>query len=240
MIGIKPIDLNKLPLSKIIIVLLFLALIFSIRSCHLKDVVINSQGVKLTLAEAKINNSVNSAGEEVATAATIVQYDSEALQEALKENSKLKHINSQLQLSTTVSLGSITAPYTTSPVVKDSSKADTCSHDDCIMVGTGFSKMTKWYNLSGMVVRNGVEFCNPSFKDSTTINIGTIKKAGFLGYFKSPDNVAEVTSHNPYSSVTGLRTIVVTPEPKKWYGTKAFAFAVGFIAGGFYIIYTHK
>jgi len=64
---------------------------------------------------------------------------------------------------------------------------------------------------------------------SYTVAIGDTLRKGLL--WRKLDKVVRLGIDNPYVSVTGMNNVIVADRPKKWYETRAFAFALGGIVG---------
>ena len=93
-----------------------------------------------------------------------------------------------------------------------------------------FHRPGKWLEIGGQINRLGrLQLDSIIIPVSYTVAIGDTLRKGFLS--RKRDKVVRLGIDNPYVTVTGMNNIIVPEPPKKWYETRAFAFAIGGITG---------
>jgi hypothetical protein len=93
-----------------------------------------------------------------------------------------------------------------------------------------FSREGKFLQIGGSINRLGrLQIDSIIIPVSYTVAIGDTLRGGFFS--RKRDKVVRLGIDNPYVSVTGMHNVIVAQPPKKWYETKAFAFALGGITG---------
>ena len=93
-----------------------------------------------------------------------------------------------------------------------------------------FHRPGKWLEIGGQISRAGrLQIDSIIIPVSYTVAIGDTLRKGFLS--RKRDKVVRLGIDNPYVHVTGMNNIIVAEPPKKWYETRAFAFALGGITG---------
>ena len=93
-----------------------------------------------------------------------------------------------------------------------------------------FHRPGKWLEIGGQINRLGrLQLDSIIIPVSYTVAIGDTLRKGFLS--RKRDKVVRLGIDNPYVTVTGMSNIIVAEPPKKWYETRAFAFALGGITG---------
>ena len=93
-----------------------------------------------------------------------------------------------------------------------------------------FSREGKWLQIGGSINRLGrLQLDSIIIPVSYTVAIGDTLRKGLL--WRKRDKVVRLGIDNPYVSVTGMNNVIVADRPKKWYETRAFAFALGGIVG---------
>ena len=93
-----------------------------------------------------------------------------------------------------------------------------------------FHRPGKWLEIGGQINRLGrLQIDSIIIPVSYSIAIGDTLRKGFL--WRKRDKVVRLGIDNPYVSVTGMNNVIVADRPKKWYETRAFAFALGGILG---------
>ncbi len=98
---------------------------------------------------------------------------------------------------------------------------------DSISVPKRFQTNEKWFNIDGLVTKQGILIDSLSIPNKTTVTVGT-KKTGFLGL--GSEAVVTVKNDSPYVNVLGLDNIVIKNK-KKWFQTTAFKVGVGIAVG---------
>jgi hypothetical protein len=93
-----------------------------------------------------------------------------------------------------------------------------------------FHRPGKWLEIGGQINRLGrLQLDSIIIPVSYTVAIGDTLRKGFL--LRKRDKVVRLGIDNPYVHVTGMNNIIVAEPPKKWYETRAFAFALGGLVG---------
>ncbi len=93
-----------------------------------------------------------------------------------------------------------------------------------------FHRPGKWLEIGGQINRLGrLQLDSIIIPVSYTVAIGDTLRKGFLS--RKRDKVVRLGIDNPYVTVTGINNIIVPEPPKKWYETRAFAFALGGLVG---------
>jgi hypothetical protein len=93
-----------------------------------------------------------------------------------------------------------------------------------------FSREGKFLQIGGSINRLGrLQIDSIIIPVSYTVAIGDTLRGGLFS--RKRDKVVRLGIDNPYVSVTGMHNVIVAQPPKKWYETKAFAFALGGITG---------
>lgn len=93
-----------------------------------------------------------------------------------------------------------------------------------------FHRPGKWLEIGGQISRAGrLQIDSIIIPVSYTVAIGDTLRKGFL--WRKRDKVVRLGIDNPYVQVTGMNNVIVADRPKKWYETRAFAFALGGILG---------
>jgi hypothetical protein len=93
-----------------------------------------------------------------------------------------------------------------------------------------FSREGKFLQIGGSINRLGrLQIDSIIIPVSYTVAIGDTLRGGFFS--RKRDKVVRLGIDNPYVSVTGMHNVIVAQPPKKWYETRAFAFALGGITG---------
>jgi hypothetical protein len=93
-----------------------------------------------------------------------------------------------------------------------------------------FHRPGKWLEIGGQISRAGrLQLDSIIIPVSYTVAIGDTLRKGFLS--RKRDKVVRLGIDNPYVTVTGMNNIIVAQPPKKWYETRAFAFALGGLVG---------
>lgn len=174
--------------------------------------------------------TINALGEEVSVQKSIIVTKNKQTEKVLLANSQLSTLNQQLKFENKTFAKNIVANYGSKP--KHEIYHDTITHIKYVPVGTKFNSGDNWYALSGSLGETGLLIDTLSFTNKYTINLGFGKKEKpFKNIFKPKPFTAEIITKNPYTQTTSMKNIYLKPPPKKWYQTKAFAVAVGVVAG---------
>jgi hypothetical protein len=93
-----------------------------------------------------------------------------------------------------------------------------------------FHRPGKWLEIGGQISRAGrLQIDSIIIPVSYTVAIGDTLRRGFL--WRKRDKVVRLGIDNPYVHVTGMNNVIVADRPKKWYDTRAAAFALGGLVG---------
>lgn len=255
----KEIDLQKLPIKKVVIIGQFLVIIFFVRSCHLKDLTINSNGVQLQMYEGKANEfekKANKLGQEVALQNQMVVQKTKAVEKELLKNSLLTKLNEQVKFEASTKIKNLLAKYTGTDwgdgdtgdgegggtivvTIHDTIQVDgkdSIRTIEGIRVGTKFKADTsQWYKIAGTIQKDGIKFDSLSFKSDFTLNIGEKRVKGYKGWlFGKKEAKVELINPNPYTKVDVMKNIKL--EDRKWWDNGWVKFGAGVLAGGTLII----
>ena len=253
MFGIEfsKIDLQKMPIKKIVIIGQFLLIVFCLRSCHLKDLTLNSNGIELKMYEGRVNefeSAVNKLGEKVSIQNQMIVQSNKSLQKELLKNSTLTTLNEQIKFEASTKIKNVMANYyndknssnnntpaTVTVTVHDSVKG-TDAVVEAVKVGTKFKADTsKWYKAYGTIEKEGVKLDSLSFKSDFTMNIGQKRVKGYKGWLlgkKEPK--VELVNPNPYTTIDVMKNIKL--EDNKWWDNGWIKFGLGVVAGGTVLI----
>jgi len=154
----------------------------------------------------------------LATQNQTIMTQKEAISLGLLELEKtMKEVQSQVKQKSTTTIIEKQVPFIpdgyadTSGIVRNES-GDVIRRDS-IAVPTRFKLNEKWFNIDGLVKRDGLVIDSLTIPNKTIVTIG-YKKAGFLNLSK--DAVVQVKNENPYVNVTGLDNIVIKKKKKLW------------------------
>lgn len=154
----------------------------------------------------------------LATQTQTIMTQKEAISLGLLELEKtMKEVQSQVKQKSTTTIIEKQVPFipdgyadTTGIVRNESGEV---IRRDSIAVPTRFKLNEKWFNIDGLVKREGLVIDSLTIPNKTIVTIG-YKKAGFLNLSK--DAVVQVKNENPYVNVTGLDNIVIKKKKKIW------------------------
>jgi len=248
-INFKEIDLQKLPIKKILIIGQFVVIIFCVRSCHLKDLIVNRNGLEIKMYEGKANEfevTKNKLGEKVALQDQMIVEKTRALEKELLKSSTLASLNEQVKFEASTKIKNILANYsgnsateiiTVHDTIKLANGKDSIETVEAVRVGTKFKADTsKWYSIAGSVAKNGIKFDSVSFKSDWTMNIGEKRVKGIKGWlFGKKEPKIELINPNPYTTIDVMKNIKL--EDKKWWQSGWIKFGAGVLVGGAVIIY---
>ncbi len=252
----EKIDIQKLPVQKLLIVVLTIISIISIRGCRLKDLALNSKGVELQFYQNKtqaVTQEKNKLGEQVTSQSLMMIDKDKALEKQLLANSNLTEINNHYKVKLSTAITNVTAAYTSSsgdaasadssfnPIMTvEEAKTKLPDSTEIAVVGTHFIKEDKWYMIKGSIQRNGIKFDSLSFVNEPTINIGYKRKSGIKGYFQKKEKTIEIINPNPYTTTTAMSNINFNPPKPVIFKRWGFAFGLGAIAALLTNSYLHR
>lgn len=245
MLKIKEIDVQKLPISKIVIIGLLLVCIFSIRQCSLNELSLSNKGLEIKMyqnSQQAFEAKKNELNQELATQNLNLLEKSKAVETLLLRNSELKSLVTQVRSKNETLIKDQMAHFTSNDkdnvvVVERPDPNDTTNTKtetvEAIKVGTKFTLVDtgNWYSLGGEVKRNGILLDSIKVRNEFTVNIGEKKVKGIKGIFGKTEPVVEIRNNNPYTSTKEMYNIQFKPKPKKWYQTKVAAVGAGLVAG---------
>ena len=192
-IEFKKVDLQKLPLKKIAIIGQFIIIVFCVRSCHLKELAINKNGLDIKMYEGKVNEfttTVNKLGEKVSLQDQVITQKNKDIEKELLKNSTLVAINEQTKFEASSKIKDVLAKYYNNNApgdTGDGGKNVVTIHDTvfkngvvvsanttkAVKVGTKFKADTsQWYKVYGKIGEAGVLLDCISFKSAFTLNVG--------------------------------------------------------------------
>jgi len=152
----------------------------------------------------------------------------------LEIDKRIKQVESQLQAKINVRVVEKDVPFIpngyadTTGWVKDENGV--VIKTDSISVPQRFALKEKWFNVGGIVKRNGLTIDSLNLPSKFTVTYGK-EKTGFLNLGRN--QVVQIKTDNPYLDVTSLNNIVIK-KPKKFYNSKLFYAGIGILAG-FYL-----
>ena len=143
----------------------------------------------------------------------------------LKKDKQIAKLQSRVFIKGEFRVDSIFVPF--------SAVADTVfAHGD---VRIPFKLTNRWYNIEGIVLRQGLKIRNISFKYETEIRIGFRRLPGLRGYFKPKEAVVIVfNNNNPHMHISSVDNLIIIEE-KKWHEKTLWKLilsgAIGFTIG---------
>jgi hypothetical protein len=149
----------------------------------------------------------------------------------LEMDKKMKSLQSQVKQKSEVQIVEKPVPFIpdgfadTTGMVRD--EAGNVIRRDSIAVPTRFKLSEKWFNIDGLVKKDGLLIDTLTIPNKTVVNVG-YKKAGFLNLGKQA--VVSVKNENPYVNVTGLDNVVIRNKKKFWQ-SPLFGIGVGILVG---------
>ena len=196
------------------IVILIVALLFSLRGCYNNSVAINDNNDAWAKLQKQRTDSltqvINEKGEEVTTQEQLLITEKQAKEMLLLENESLKNIKSKTKIITKTEIKEVFIRYDSTIFVPD-------SLSDSTFIAQGFKIEDEWYGIKGITLKEGIYIDKISFNNEISTVIGYKKDKGLKNIFKSSYPVVEVINSNPYSSVVKMENIVIKPEKKKFY-----------------------
>lgn len=143
------------------------------------------------------------------------------LEALTKENIGLKKNLKNLQSVTAVS-------STTTNVIK------TVLHDTTILEvgpvpGRSFAYSDKWYTVSGYFLLDEINISSQSRDSIAVVQLWKRDGPPVLKWFKQQELYTEVINYNPNSTLTGIRSTIVRPPPRRRFGIVVFAGADVFL-----------
>jgi hypothetical protein len=207
--------------NRVIYVLLFIVIIVLLwRSCESERdrSKLISQLVDYRLKEKVFNVERLKDSSTLATQSQTILSQKEAIELGLLELEKsMKEVQSQVKQKSTTTIIEKQVPFipdgyvdTIGIVRGDNGEV---VRRDSIAVPTRFKLNEKWFNVDGLVKKDGLVIDSLTIPNKTIVTVG-YKKAGFLNLSK--DAVVQVKNENPYVNVTGLDNIVIKKKKKIW------------------------
>ncbi len=229
------INLQKLPLSKIIAVGAIIWALLATKSCNLAEVKISQKdGVYLKLYEnQKKEFSVerNAANKEVATQVELVERvrgEALELKKQLLKQSLLKSIDRSVSTTTENNFSGVEAKFI--PTIRE------ILADSIIPINTHFADSTEWYTIKGAILADRVHFDSLTFTNKLTLNYGEKRDKGIFGYLKKPKSVVEVINESPYAKTVEIQNITFKQKRIK----PIVYITSGFIIGATTLYYIKK
>lgn len=154
----------------------------------------------------------------LATQTQTIMTQKEAIELGLLELEKsMKEVQSQVKQKSTITIIEKQVPFIPDGYVDTIGLVRNENGDvvrrDSIAVPTRFNVSEKWFNIDGLVRKEGLTIDSLTIPNKTIVTIG-YKKAGFLNLSK--DAVVQVKNENPYVNVTGLDNVVIKKKKKIW------------------------
>jgi hypothetical protein len=207
--------------NRVIYVLLFIVIIVLLwRSCESerdRSKLISQLG-DYRLKEKVFNVERLKDSSTLATQSQTILSQKEAIELGLLELEKsMKEVQSQVKQKSTTTIIEKQVPFipdgyvdTIGIVRGDNGEV---VRRDSIAVPTRFKLNEKWFNVDGLVKKDGLVIDSLTIPNKTIVTVG-YKKAGFLNLSK--DAIVQVKNENPYVNVTGLDNIVIKKKKKIW------------------------
>ena len=190
-----------------------------------------SQMAQYNVKEQGFITTIDRQGKKITRQNQIILTKTQAVQQGLIENTRLKKIKSQVKIITRIKIEKEFIPFNDYDLFDD-----TWDEEKLISVPKPFKMTNEWYWIGGKIVKKGIEIDSMQFFNRMTVTIGDEKLKGFKNIFKRRIPTVEIVNESPYVSVEGLQNVVIKKKPKKWYQTTGFKVLVGFGLG----IYTTK
>jgi hypothetical protein len=207
--------------NRVIYVLLFIVIIVLLwRSCESerdRSKLVSQLG-DYRLKEKVFNVERLKDSSTLATQSQTILSQKEAIELGLLELEKsMKEVQSQVKQKSTTTIIEKQVPFipdgyvdTIGIVRGDNGEV---VRRDSIAVPTRFKLNEKWFNVDGLVKKDGLVIDSLTIPNKTIVTVG-YKKAGFLNLSK--DAIVQVKNENPYVNVTGLDNIVIKKKKKIW------------------------
>lgn len=210
---IPPITKNSI--KNIAIVLLTIVLVvFIIISKYRASRIVNLKGENALLTQS-IDSFKNERDQTVTEQQTAVFTNDNVLKEQSKEifnlsrkNERLiKQVNALVQLKQQVRIDTAFIPY-----VDTVTKYITKNTDSLIQVPKLFSLNDTFFDIDGVVLKNGILIHNLYLDDSLSLRIADKSQ----GWFKPNISVVQVVNTNPHVNITGMTSAVVKTPQSEW------------------------
>lgn len=217
MFKFSAININRLPIHKVLIVVLTIISIVAITQCNMKNLKVTSSGLEIQMYKAQSSlflTKVNQLGEVVNTQNTLIADRNHDLEKALLRNSELNRLNYQIKSATSAVISDRLVMYDENDSVGDLG----CHLTDtsCVEIGTRFRESDKWTYISGSVLKAGIKIDSLSINDSIVYNLGLKRNSGFKGHFQQWVPMVEVIHSNPDVRTISLQNINLI-DRRKWY-----------------------
>ncbi len=170
--------------------------------------------------------TIDRQGKKITRQTQIILTKTQAVQQGLIENTRLKKIKSQVKIITRVKIEKEFIPFNDYDIFDD-----TWDEEKLISVPKPFKMLNEWYWIGGRIVKKGVEIDSIQFFNRMTITIGDKKLKGLRNVFKRRISTVEIVNESPYVSVEGLQNVVIKKRRKRWYQTTGFKVLLGFGLG---------
>lgn len=185
-----------------------------------------NQMAEYNVKEQGFITTIDRQGKKITRQIQIILTKTQAVQQGLIENTRLKKIKSQVQIETTTKADTIFIPFNDYDIFDD-----TWDEENLISVPKPFKMLNEWYIIGGRIVKKGIEIDSIQFFNKMTITIGDKKQKGFKNILKRRIPTVEIVNESPYVSVEGLQNVVIKKRRKRWYQTTGFKVLVGFGLG---------
>ena len=196
--------------------------------------------------------TINSLGQEVSTQTSIIIVKTKEVQKLLLANSDLSELNHQIKIKSQTDMNNLKADwfaansendgdslYIDQPGPFDDFLLDDSTGVEYIALGTKFKKRDEWYNLSGTILKSGLNIEHMSIVNDDEYNLG-YKKKRLIDIFKKDEITLEVIHNNPYTKTTALKDTELEQPKKKWFQTNAAKIGFGIVGGTVLGVYIAK
>jgi len=194
-----------------------------------------------TLDDKEFQKKMQKDSSTIATQTQTILTQNEAIKLGLlKLEGQIKEVQSQVKESQEVIIKKVLVPFIPDNYIDTSKgwyaslKKGVITKDlvDSLMfhsliVPRKFKKEHKWFNIDGVVRKDGVMVDSIKIPNESSVTIG-YKKSGFLNLGRTP--IVEIKNTNPFIDVTKVSN-VITKKNKGIFNTKGFWIGVGVFGG---------
>ena len=215
------------------LVIAILLIVFLLRECRREidraELIAQLKGYELQNKQFEVERTKDSATIAYQNQTLLTQAEANRLG-LLEMDKKMKSLQSQVKQETKVQIVEKPVPFIpdgfadTTGMVRDAS--GNVIRRDSIAVPVRFGLNEKWFQIKGLVNKDGLKIDTLTIPNKTVISVG-YKKSGFLNLGKQA--VVSAKNDNPYLEVTSMNNVVV--KQKKNNLVKVFAFALGIFVG---------
>lgn len=222
---------------------------FQFRSCSNHKLEVAQSAVdSLTLANQKLDSTVNKMGQKIYTQIVTLSENQKSIRKLtdsifnLKKRDEriIRRIVAYYTERTNVHIDSVSVPYTDSIAIKqfrDSAEFYKYALDSMIVVPKKAALSTTYFSIDETVTKNGLVINSLNIPDSQYIRIvenrgGFLRKVnGKLKFHVKPQIQIQTLHTNPYIQITGENSILYTPRAKPRILEKVLLLGIGVFVG---------